>query len=155
MYLSHTITAYMDKHDVDYDTMSHDHSMTSGQSASLAHISRDKFAKGVLFADEEDYVLAIVPASSRVDLHALAAMVGQPHLELASEDEVAVVFPDCELGAIPALGLAYGLDTVVDESLLEQDDVFFEAGDHEHLVHVSGDGFHRLMAGAPHGNIAN
>jgi Ala-tRNA(Pro) deacylase len=153
MYLSHTITAFMDKRDVDYETVGHRHTMTAGQTANTAEVPRDRLAKGVLFCDEDDYVLAIVPATTRVDPRALGALLGERELELASEDEVGIVFPDCELGAIPAVGLAYGIDTVVDESLLEQDDVYFEGGDHEHVVHVSGDGFHRLMAGVPHGNI--
>ena len=75
------------------------------------------------------------------------------NLELAQEDELALLFPDCELGAIPAVGLAYGIGTVVDDSLLEQEEVYFEGGDHEHLVQVTGGSFQRLMAGAPHGNI--
>jgi Ala-tRNA(Pro) deacylase len=154
MYLSHTVTGFMDKRDVDYDTIGHAHCFTSGESAEQARLPRGRVAKGVLFCDENDYVLAVVPASARVDQKALRAMLGQRNLELAEEDEVALLFPDCELGAIPALGIAYGVGTVVDDSLLEQEDVYFEGGDHEHLVHVSGNAFQRLMAGAPHGNIS-
>jgi len=153
MYLSHTVTAFMDKHDVDYETVSHRHTMTTRQTAFSAHVPPDQLAKAVLFCDADDYVLAIVPASSHVDAKALSSLLGQRRLELASEDEVSIIFPDCETGAIPALGLAYGVDTVVDESLLGQDEVYFEGGDHEHVVHVTGEGFHRLMAGAPRGPI--
>ncbi|MFT3924673.1 MAG: YbaK/EbsC family protein [Myxococcales bacterium] len=154
MYLSHTVTAFMDKCDVDYDTVGHSHSFTSGQSASAAQLPRSRLAKAVLFCDEDDYVLAVVPASAQVDRRALKEMMGHKNLELAEEDEVALMFPDCELGAIPPLGGAYGLETVVDDSLLEQEEVYFEGGDHEHLVHVTRDAFLRLMAGAPHGNIS-
>ena len=154
MYLSHTVTGFMDRRDVDYDTIGHPHCFTSGESAEQAHLPRGRVAKGVLFCDEDDYVLAVVPASARVDQKALRAILGQKHLELADEDEVALLFPDCELGAIPVVGQAFGVGTVVYDSLLEQDDVYFEGGDHEHLVHVSGQAFQRLMAGAPHGNIS-
>jgi Ala-tRNA(Pro) deacylase len=154
MYLSHTVTGFMDKRDVDYETVGHAHCFTSGQSAESARLPRKRLAKAVLFCDEEDYLLAVVPASARVDRSALKAMVGQRRLELADEDEVALLFPDCEVGAIPAVGLAYGIGTVVDDSLLEADEVYFEGGDHEHLVKVTGGSFQRLMAGAPHGNIS-
>jgi hypothetical protein len=32
----------------------------------------------------------------------------------------------------------------------ESKDVYFEAGDHENLIHVSGADFHQLMAAVPH-----
>ena len=154
MYLSHTITSFLGKRDVDYETIGHRHTMTSNQTATETHISRSQIAKGVLFCDEEDYVLAVIPASHRVDADALCELLGQRSLSLAGEDELSMVFPDCEVGAIPPLGVAYGLDTVIDASLLAQEDVYFEGGDHEHLVHVRGYDFRRLMAGVPRGVIS-
>jgi Ala-tRNA(Pro) deacylase len=154
MYLSHTITSFLGKRDVDYETIGHRHTMTSNQTATSTHVARGQIAKGVLFCDEEDYVLAVIPASARVDESALSELLGQRALSLAAEDEISMVFPDCEVGAIPPLGPAYGLDTVVDASLLVQDDVYFEGGDHEHLVHVRGYDFRRLMAGVPRGVIS-
>lgn len=154
MQLSQTVTTFLDHLDIDYETLSHPHSATTQETARRAQVPGEQLAKAVLFCDENDYVLAIVPASTRVDPIALSSLLGQRDLMLAPEDEVGVVFPDCELGAVPAVGLAYGIDTVVDDALLEQAEVYFEGGDHEHVVHVSADGFHRLMAGTPRGRIA-
>ena len=151
MYLSHTVTSFLGKRDVEYETIGHRHTMTSNQSAACAHVRRAQVAKAVLFCDEEDYVLAVIPASARVDESALSELLGQRALSLAGEDEISMVFPDCEVGAIPPLGRAYGVDTVVDASLLVQDDVYFEGGDHEH---VRGNDFRRLMAGIPRGVIS-
>jgi Ala-tRNA(Pro) deacylase len=67
---------------------------------------------------------------------------------LATEQELVSLFPDCEGGAIPPLGSAYRLKTLVDSSLLEQPEVFFESGDHEHLVKVTGEQFSRLLRDA-------
>ena len=70
-------------------------------------------------------------------------------LELAKEYELTLLFPDCAVGAVPVLGSAYGLRTIVDESIKSRwDDVFFEAGDHEELIRVSSDQFRRLMTDA-------
>jgi Ala-tRNA(Pro) deacylase len=63
------------------------------------------------------------------------------------------LFADCELGAIPPMGRAYGMETIVDDSLAEQPDVYFEAGDHVSLIHVNAMAFQRLMAGARHGRF--
>jgi Ala-tRNA(Pro) deacylase len=129
--------------------------MTSNQTAFSAHVPRARVAKAVLLGDDEHYILAIVPASGRVDTRALCELLGKRELTLAGEDEIALMFPDCELGAIPPVGPAYGVDTVVDASLLVQPDVYFEGGDHEHLVRVSGADFRKLMLGAKKGLISH
>jgi Ala-tRNA(Pro) deacylase len=54
---------------------------------------------------------------------------------------------------VPALGEAYNVPMLVDESLLRLPDVYFEGGDHEDLVHVAGDDFRALMRHARHGMI--
>jgi Ala-tRNA(Pro) deacylase len=153
MYLSHTVTRFLDTRDVDFRTITHRHTMTTNQTAFSAQVPRERVAKAVLFGDEEHYILAIVPASGRVDPTALGEVLGRRELVLAGEDEIAMVFPDCELGAIPAVGAAYGIDTVVDASLLVQPEIYFEGGDHEHLVHVSGANFRKLMMGTKKGMI--
>jgi prolyl-tRNA editing enzyme YbaK/EbsC (Cys-tRNA(Pro) deacylase) len=61
---------------------------------------------------------------------------GWPDLRLATEAKLKYLLKDCEPGAVPPLGAAYGLETVWDDSLLEQSDTYFEAGDHETLVHM-------------------
>ena len=58
------------------------------------------------------------------------------------------------LGGIPPLGMAYHLKTLVDTSLLERPVVFFESGDHEHLVKVTGEQFLHLIGDAEHINVA-
>jgi len=72
-------------------------------------------------------------------------------LHLATEDEIAELFDDCQLGAVPPLGPAYGIETLLDESLTSLADVYFEAGDHVQLVHLSGEDFQALLSGARRG----
>jgi Ala-tRNA(Pro) deacylase len=72
-------------------------------------------------------------------------------VDMANEEQVETLFLDCDPGAVPALGAAYGLNVVVDDSLARQPDVYFESGDHSNLVHISGTSFQQLMADARHG----
>ena len=55
---------------------------------------------------------------------------------------------------MPAIGECYGLDMVVDESIEEQPEVYFEGGDHATLVHMSRRAFADLMAAARHGRFS-
>jgi Ala-tRNA(Pro) deacylase len=43
----------------------------------------------------------------------------------------------------------------MDEALTTLANVYFEAGDHEHLVHTSGDDFKHLLSGVRHGHFSH
>ena len=74
-------------------------------------------------------------------------------VDIAGEEQVETLFLDCEPGSVPALGAAYGLNVVVDDSLAQQPDVYFEGGDHANLVLISGTSFQKLMVDARHGRF--
>jgi Ala-tRNA(Pro) deacylase len=69
------------------------------------------------------------------------------------ESDLGQLFPDCEPGAVPPFGFAYGLETLLDEALRSLSAIYFEAGDHTHLVRVNGETFTKLMAGVRHGRF--
>ncbi len=143
---SGVINYLVDRH-VNFDVVSHPHSATSLETAQSAHVSGDRLAKSVLLEDDRGYLLAVLPASCRVDLGELHRLTSR-NLGLATEYELGALFEDCEPGAVPALGPAYDLETLVDDTLAEQSDIYFEAGDHEQLIHVSAETFDSLMADA-------
>jgi len=144
---------YLDHHGLCYELVHHEPSSTSLGTARAAHIPAGRVAKSVLLEDERGYVLAILPASCRLDLGEVEARL-QRRLELASEAELSDLFGDCAIGAVPAAGSAYGLPTLVEDSLLRLPDVYLEGGDHEELVHVSGMAFRALVAQSLHGHFS-
>ena len=73
---------------------------------------------------------------------------------MADESEIKPLFPDCALGAVPAIGECYDLDVIVDDSIQEQPDVYLEGGDHTTLIHISQAQFVRLMSGARRGRFS-
>jgi len=135
---------YLIEQGVDYDVICHPHSSTSMETAQLAHVPGDHLAKSVVLEDDRGYVLAVLPASCRVDLGELHRLTNR-NLDLATEYELGALFEDCEPGAVPPFGTVYEMDTIVDDSLAEAPDIYFEAGDHEQLIHVSGETFDALM----------
>lgn len=139
---------------VEYETISHPKTYTSADAASAAHVADDHIAKGVLLTDEKGYVLAVIPASQWADTRRLRQELNRD-LHLASENEVDELFSDCQSGAIPPLGAAYGVDMVLDEALIGLATVYFEAGDHEQLIQVDGDAFRTLMKGVRRGHISD
>ena len=99
--------------------------------------------------------MVVLPADRRLDLVELQRQLKR-NLQLASEYELGNLFNDCEIGALPALGPAYGLETLVDDTIAEQSEIYFEAGDHEQLIHVSAEVFEALMGDAiRHGRFSH
>lgn len=154
MTMAHTLQEFLESHDVAYDLVEHPRTLSSARTAQAAHVPGDRLAKSVLLEDERGYLMAVIPATHRLDLGRLHRQLNRK-VGLAVENEVAELFRDCDRGAIPAIGAAYRVETVVDDALLQQPDVYFEAGDHEALVHVSGREFSLMMAGLPHGQFTH
>lgn len=144
MAIASTVSSYLSECDVPYDVLTHPHTSSSGESAQYAHISGQRLAKSVILEDDQGYVMVVVPSSRHVDLGEIHRQLNRD-LGLATEGELGRLFMDCELGALPAVGPAYGMETVVDDALAEQADIYFEAGDHEQLIHVTAESFQTLM----------
>jgi Ala-tRNA(Pro) deacylase len=150
MPLSPTLKQYLDEHHVMYDTTRHRRTVSSSRTAQAAHVRGDTLVKSVILKDDAGrFVLAAMPATHRLDIGKLDRQLHRS-LGLATETELAELFRDCDLGAIPPVGSAYGVETVMDDSLTEPADVYFEAGDHEELVHMSSEQFRLLMSGVQH-----
>ena len=139
-----TLKKYLDLEDADFRIVPHIRKFTATEIAEAAHIAGDDLAKGVLVHADKGPMLVVVPSTHVVDLAAVSHKTGQ-RLGLATEEDVGRIFEDCETGAIPACGTAYGLEVLLDEALCDHGDIYFEAGDHEHLVHMRGSEFERLV----------
>ncbi|QRM33945.1 aminoacyl-tRNA deacylase [Microvirga sp. VF16] len=150
MAIAATLQKYLDDRDVTYDLISHEPTESSWGTAQISHIPGNRLAKGILLRDRQGYWLAILPASHHLLLSDLKLDLGE-RVELASEDEIAEIFPDCVRGAIPPVGECYGLDVIIDSSIDQQPELYFEGGDHATLIHMSQAEFARLNTRARHG----
>ena len=153
MTIAPTLQKYLDEHEIGYDLVSHEPTMSALGSAHAGHIPGDSLAKGVVLTDGDSYKLAVLPASHHLRLTDLKTELGQD-IRLASELETAEVFPDCARGAVPPVGSCYGLDVIIDNSIDQQQELYFEGGDHATLVHVNGAEFARLNPQAQHGSFS-
>jgi Ala-tRNA(Pro) deacylase len=137
-----------------YEIVHHRYTHSSIETAAAAHIPGDRLAKTVLLEDEHGYVAAVLPSTYAVRLSELWAQTGRHHLVLAKEVDLRELFKDCDAGALPPVCTAYGMYTYLDESLVSQPDVYFEAGDHEELIHMGTDQFLDLMDQAERARFA-
>jgi Ala-tRNA(Pro) deacylase len=154
MTISTTLSEYLDQHQVAYDLLPHPRTGSSMETAEEAHIPGNRLAKAVIIREDDDYSMVVVPSVEHVDLAVLRESFGHG-VELASESELGDLFPDCAPGAVPPIGPAWGMETYLDECFLDEDEVYFEAGDHEDLVRVTGEQFVRLLGDARRGHYGH
>jgi Ala-tRNA(Pro) deacylase len=152
MTIALTLQAYLERKRVEYDLIEHRPTRSSVSTAHACHISAASLAKGVVLRTRDSYILAILPASQRVRLDYLKATFGE-QLEFATEHELDQLIPDCKHGAVPPIGECYGLDIVVEDSIRDELEVYFEGGDHRTLVHMGQAQFARLTKEARHGRF--
>ncbi len=149
-----TLIKQLAKHDIAYDIVHHSYSIFSMNTANASHIPGSQLVKSVILEDEDGYVMALIPADQHVKIKELNKLLDRS-MGLATEYELSLLFSDCDLGAIPPIGEAYSMETVVDYNLDDCNDIYIEAGNHEELLHLSGSSFRTLMKNAHHANICS
>lgn len=153
MAIAMTLKQYLDDHHVAYEVMTHRPEMTTTRVAQACHVPGNTMAKAVILTDGDDYLMAVVPSTHHLKLGAVSRMLGRS-VGLAHEEEAMSRFPDCETGAFPPLGPAYGMSAIYDDSLMDLPELYLEGGDHRCVVHMARKEFGRLVADAPHGAIS-
>lgn len=156
MTIATRLKRYLQTQNTEYQVVIHPHSDYSMETAEKAHVHGDALAKGVLVRDKDGFLMVVLPADYVIELGPLRKLLDR-EVDLVDEATLGEVFTDCELGAVPPVGMAYDLKTIWDpkSSLGQQDEVYFEAGDHQSLVRVSGEQFHELMASAERGRFSH
>lgn len=135
MWNDNRVRSLLEEEDLDYESMAHRDAFTARDVAAASHVPEREVAKAVVVRDGGGrYLMAVVPATCRLDLEALARASGHCDLALATEGEVLRLFPDCERGAIPPFGNLYDIPTFVDSCLCEVPEVFFAAGSRREAV---------------------
>ncbi|WP_019449862.1 YbaK/EbsC family protein [Cupriavidus sp. BIS7] len=153
MAMAGTLAGRLSRMNSQFDIIRHPYSLSSMATAQAAHVPGNRLAKTLLLEDEGGYVAVVIPSSHHLQMSAICEMTGRK-LVLAHEDEIREVFKDCDLGAIPPCAMSYGMKTYVDESLMGEPEIWFEAGDHMELVHMARDQFMTLMSDAESGNFS-
>jgi Ala-tRNA(Pro) deacylase len=113
-----------------YEKIVHAETFTSQHTAQAEHAPGKTVAKVVMVkADGKDAML-VVPSTHKLDLGKVKKYLGAKDARLASEEEFARLFPDCEKGAMPPFGELYSVPLFVDESMTHNDAIVFNAGTH-------------------------
>lgn len=136
MGVASTIKRFLDRNRVAYG----DHVLLSVTSvediATKLGVAAGAVISAIPMNDRFGLILAIVASDEAVDFDALSQVMGRK-FEPASTAQVLAVFRDCDGAFIPPLGEAYGVRTIIDDRLTENDSVYFGAGDATEIIQIS------------------
>lgn len=136
--------SFLKQRGVRYEKHTHPVTYTSQHLADVEHVSGYMVAKPVIVKGAEKFAMCVLPAPKHLDTHRAASALGEPEVRLATEEEMAKLFPDCELGAEPPVGSLFGLTTVMDSSLKDDEYLVMQAGTHHESVKLRREDWERL-----------
>lgn len=119
---------YLRARRVETEEIQHEPAHTALTEAARTGVPADEVAKTIIIDTQHGRALAVIPASERLDMGLVHNAVGDPHAQLASEDELRRDYPDCELGAFPPLGSLLQAPLYVDPTLMDRETIVFAAG---------------------------
>ena len=131
---------------IPFELLEHRDTYDAQHMAQAIHVSGHHVAKTVLLraGEEDEYVVAIVPATHSVDFEKAAKTLSVSYVALATEAEIAERCADCEVGALPPFGSHYNMKTIFDESLNSDDEIVFEGSNHHESIRMKLDDYKSL-----------
>lgn len=142
--LPNTIQRFLNEHGADIRSLHHPATQTLTQTARMCGIAEAQLMRALVLVDAKGPLMAILPSNHLLDFNALCTLLGR-ELEPVPAEQLKGIFDDCEPRCCPPLGNAYGLEVIVDEILLQQDELYLEPGCHNQLLNVSRDELLRLL----------
>jgi CheY-like chemotaxis protein/prolyl-tRNA editing enzyme YbaK/EbsC (Cys-tRNA(Pro) deacylase) len=134
-----------DRYQVAYEERQHPPVYTASHLAHSEHVSGHRVAKTVLLAWDGHPVSVVLPASARLDLKQVQAVLGGPDLRFASEAEIGGWFKGCHPGAVPPVRLRHDHPVLMDRSLAHLGTLVFAAGTPQDAVAVRFRDWYRVV----------
>jgi Ala-tRNA(Pro) deacylase len=135
----------LDQRGIAYKELHHREAFTAQEVAQAEHVSGHCVAKVVCVLADGRPVELILPASRRVDLEQVRDLLGAEKLRLATEDELACWFDDCEVGALPALRHWRDVDVIMDGNLTSSGDILLLGGTHSDAIRMNFDDWFAMV----------
>jgi Ala-tRNA(Pro) deacylase len=130
------VTEHLEQRGSAFALLPHRQTYTATDEARALGIDAGEVLKTLAVRTGPGYVLAVIPASCRLDLHLVREALGDHQARLASEEELGRDFPGYQLGALPPLGALLGSQVFLDPEVLNHDMVVFAAGTQTESVRI-------------------
>ena len=137
------VSQFLSDQHVSFETVVHPPAFTARKRAKFLHVPGRHVVKSVLLTGRKGFVLAVLRSTDHVDLDAISRFLDDAVL-LASADEMADLFRDCERGALTPFGSLYGLQTLLEDGIAPEHLIVFEAQQHAVAIRMQCRDFEML-----------
>ena len=149
-----TIQRFLDNQGAAVQQLHHPATETLSQAARACGIRESQLMRAMVLVDAQGPLMAILPSNHLLDFDALCTLLGR-ELEPVPAGQLHGIFDDCEAHCCPPIGAAYGLDVIIDETLLQEDTLYLEPGSHSLLLSLSRDEFIRMQRNSRIGQFSH
>src|SRR3989338_7497626 len=120
------IKKILDERGLEYSVKTHEPVYTSEQAAKVRGQSLKQGAKAIILRTDDNFVLAVLSAEKKIDSKKLRRILGSKKISFADVEKLKTY--GLQPGSVPPFGSILGLKTYVDKSLLENNEISFNAG---------------------------
>ena len=140
------IKEFLQQRQIPFEVLPHGWTGDAAHLAHSVHVPGSAVAKTVLLRVNHGFrdVVAVLPASLRINANQASKLLGGAEIKFGGEADIADHCPDCERGVLPPFGSQYGMRTMVDESLAEQEAIVFEGNTHNEAIRVKWQDYCRV-----------
>jgi Ala-tRNA(Pro) deacylase len=136
---------YLDRNSIQYSHSIHAPAYTAVDVAAADRLPARNLAKTVSYRGDNGYGILLLRADYVVDFAEVLRLLGLKEIRLATETELAQLFPDSELGAMPPFGNSMEMPVLIDEGLAASEFIAFNAGTHRDVIHLTFEDFVALV----------
>jgi Ala-tRNA(Pro) deacylase len=123
------LESLLKQHGIVFQVLRHEPVYTSEQAAEVRGTPLASGAKALICKGDDPFVLFVLPADRKLDSHAVRRAKGWRKLRFAVREEITEL-TGLAPGSIPPFGSLFGLATLCDRQLGENETINFNAGDH-------------------------
>jgi len=117
---------------VDFEVISHQPVETSEEAALARNTSLESGAKAII-AKLDRFAMFVLPANLKIDSRKAKKIFRAKNFRFATDEEL-YEMTSCKKGAVPPFGSLFGLETLVDEEMLKQKEINFNAGRNDRSI---------------------
>ncbi|MBI2660410.1 aspartate--tRNA ligase [Candidatus Woesearchaeota archaeon] len=119
----------LNKEKIEFEVLEHKPVFTSKEAAEVRGTELKQGTKALIVKTEEGFIQAVVSGAKEVDLAKLQKLTLFKNLQLANAKEVKQA-TGCNIGSVPPFGNLFNLKTYFDKSVVENEILAFNAGQH-------------------------
>ena len=132
-----SLLRWLDDKRIDYEVHEHPRSLTALATARAEGVDPRTFGKVIWVRTAEGMdALIVIDAEDHLDLRKAREVLKSSKVTLVEEEEIRALAPDCDAGAMPAVGDLFGVPTYADIAFASEPEFSFNAGSHSHAVRV-------------------